>query len=322
MFFILKEYGFEILLGRKKIGECFWRTTHIFKRVKALVAERLSQEEHMFSFQYQSLIDGSKDGIPHYVYTDHTHLANLASYPYFTEKDLYSRQWIDLERTIYHNARLNFTRTSVVSRSIVEDYSCPPDKVVCVYSGSNVGTGFAVNDEKYRAKTIVFVGLEWERKGGPELVEAFGRVLEAHPDARLVIVGCSPKVNLRNCDVVGQVPIEALDDWYENASVFCLPARIEPSFPIVCVEAFAHRLPVVATDVEGMPDLVRDGETGFLVKAGDVEGLSKALINLLSDPEKCRALGENGRRLVLERYNWETVGAEMARNIRATVGAR
>lgn len=318
MFFILKEYGSEILLGRKKISECFWRTTYIFRRIKTLVSNLLSQDEYRFSFQFQSLYDGSKEGLPHYVYTDHTHLANL-SYPDFEKKDLYSPRWIELERTIYHNATLNFTRSSNISRSIIEDYSCPSDKVICVHSGSNIGTNIEVDKGKYENKNILFVGMDWERKGGPELVEAFKRVLKAHPTARLTVVGCSPKLNIPSCDVVGRVPLERLNHYYERASVFCLPTKLDPSFPIVCLEAFAHGLPVVATDVEGIPDLVLEGETGHLVKCGDVEHLSEVLVELIGNAEKCQALGENGRRLVLEKYSWEKVGAEIAKNVMATL---
>lgn len=317
IFNIIREYGLEILLGRKKISECFWRTPYIFRKTKTMVSNLLSRNEYEFSFQFQSLIDGSREGLPHYVYTDHTHLANL-SCPNFDKKDLYSPRWIELERTIYHNATLNFSRSSDVSRSLLEDYSCPPEKIVCVYAGSNVGTGFAVDGEKYKNKNILFVGMDWQRKGGPELVEAFKRVLMVHPTAHLTIVGCSPKVKVSNCDVVGLVPVEKLGSYYERASVFCLPTRLDPSFPVVFLEAFAYGLPVVSTDIEGIPDLVLHGETGYLVKCGDVDRLSELLIELIGDPNKCRAMGENGRRLVIERYNWDKVGAEIAERIVAS----
>ncbi len=316
-FFVFKEYGLEILLHKRKIRECFWRTTYIFKKIKTLVSNLLSKDEYEFSFQNQSLFDGSKQGLPHYVYTDHTHLANLY-YPDFNRKSLYSQDWIALEKTIYHNATLNFTRNSLASESIVKDYSCPSDKVICVYAGSNVGTNFEVDTEKYKSKNILFVGFYWERKGGPELVEAFKRVLKAHPDARLTIVGCSPKVKVPNCDVVGQVPLENVSHYYEKASLFCLPSKLEP-YAIVFLEAFTHGLPVVATDIKGASDYVVDGETGYLVKLGDVEYLSQVLIELIANPERCRALGQNGRRLVLEKYSWEKVGAEIAKNIKATI---
>ena len=68
-----------------------------------------------------------------------------------------------------------------------------------------------------------------------------------------------------------------------------------------------------------MSDCVINEETGYLVQPGDIPNLSKAMIELLGDPGKCRAFGENGRHLVIERYNWEIVTSEMARNIRATL---
>ena len=317
IFFVFREYGLEILLGKKKIRECFWRTTYIFKRMKTLVSNRLSQNEYEFSFQTQSLFDGSKQGLPHYVYTDHTHLANL-HYPGFEKKNLYSARWLKLERIIYENATLNFTTSIFASRSIVEDYSCPRHKVICVYAGSNIETNFKVDRGKYNNKNILFVGIDWERKGGPELVEAFKLVLKAHPDAQLTIVGCSPKLNILNCDVVGRVPLERLNHYYEKASLFCLPSRLEPSAGVF-LEASAHELPVVATDIGGTPDRVLDGETGYLVKPGDVEHLSKVLIELVGNPEKCRTLGQKGRRLILEKFTWEKVGAEIAKNMLATI---
>jgi glycosyltransferase involved in cell wall biosynthesis len=319
MLHVFIEYGWEILLGRKAVRECFWRTAYIFRAIKALTSAVLSKDRYAFSIQNQSLFDGSKAGIPHYVYTDHTHLANLR-YPDFDRRRLYSARWVELERSVYLNATLNFTRNRLAARSIVEDYSCPPDKVVCVFAGSNVGTDFEVNVRKYSSKRILFVGTEWERKGGPELVEAFKRVLEAHPTARLTIIGCSPEVDVPNCEVVGRVPLERLNDWYEGASVFCLPSKLEP-YAIVFLEAAAHGLPVVATEMEGAADFVLHGETGYLVKLGDIESLAGVLSRMIADPEKCRTMGENGRRLVRQNFSWDKVGARLVENILASTRA-
>jgi glycosyltransferase involved in cell wall biosynthesis len=317
MFFVFIEYGREILLSKKQIRECFWRTPFIFRTIKGLVSSILSRERYEFSIQNQSLFDGSREGLPHYVYTDHTHLANL-HYPGFERKNLYSQKWIEMERSIYHNAVINFTRSNYAADSIVQDYGCPPEKVICVYAGSNVGTDFTVNREKYKNKNILFVGVDWKRKGGPDLVEAFKLVLKVYPDARLTIVGSSPKLDIPNCDVVGQVPLQNVNYYYENASVFCLPSRLEPA-ALVFLEASAHELPVVTTKVGGSADRVIDGETGYLVEPGNVEQLSKMLIELIGNPEKCQTFGENGRRLVLERYTWQKVGNEIAKNIMATI---
>jgi glycosyltransferase involved in cell wall biosynthesis len=318
MFYVLKEYGLEILRAKKTIQGCFWRTTYIFDKMRSLVSNELSKQDFVFSFQNQSLFDGSKENLPHYVYTDHAHLANLY-YPGFQRKDLYSSCWIELEKSIYKHATLVFTRSNYAAKSIIEDYLCPPEKVICVYAGGNAGANFEINRGKYQSKNILFVGGDWERKGGPDLVKAFKRVMETYPTAQLTIVGCSPRLNIVNCVVVGRVPPYRVNDYYEMACVFCLPSRLEPSAGVL-LEAAAHALPVVATDVGGTTERVINEKTGYLVDPGNAIRLSEVLISLLGNPEQCRVLGENGRRLVRAKYNWENVGADIAKNIIATLG--
>jgi len=174
-----------------------------------------------------------------------------------------------------------------------------------------------MDKSKYGNKNILFVGVDWERKGGPELIKAFGEVLKVYPDAQLTIVGCTPNPNISNINIVGCVTQEDVNSYYEKASVFCLPSRLDPSTNVV-LEASAHALPVVATDVGGTPDRVLNGETGYLVKPGDVGQLAEILIELIGHAKKCQDMGEKGRHFVLERYNWEKVGAEITKRIVAS----
>jgi glycosyltransferase involved in cell wall biosynthesis len=313
-FFVFKQYGYDILLGRKKFKNCYLRTPYFFKKVKSIVSTQLSKNDYAFSFQLQSLIDASTPELPHFVYTDHTHLANL-EYPSFRRSELFPEGWIRLEKTIYQNATLVFARSSNISRSVIEQYKCEPGKVICVYAGNNVPiTDRLLDHRRYYYKNILFVGRDWERKGGPDLVEAFKIVLSFHPDAHLTIVGCSPKIDVPNCTVTGPVPLSQVSKYYEMASIFCLPTKREP-FGIAFVEAQTFKLPVVATAIGAIPDFVIDQQNGFLVQPNDVKGLALALIKLINDPEKCRTFGENGFRLVKERYTWDKVGTRIREHI-------
>jgi glycosyltransferase involved in cell wall biosynthesis len=318
LIFTLKEYGWDILLRRKNYRHCLLRTTHIFKKIKVEVARRLSPANYLFSFQTQSLFDASVPGLPHFVYTDHTHLANLR-YPGFDRKNLFARAWVELEKRIYHQATLNFVTSNFAAGSMVEDYAVQPDKVVCVYSGINVPANLLLDRKDYGRKNILFVGVRWERKGGPELLEAFKLVLKAHPDASLTIVGCSPQVDVPNCEVIGLIPAHEVSRYYEKATVFCLPSNLEPS-AVALIEASAYRLPVVSTDIGGTPDRVLEGKTGHLFKPGDVAHLAQILIDLIGQPETCQRLGEAGYRLVMERFTWEKVGFRLQENIAAVIG--
>jgi glycosyltransferase involved in cell wall biosynthesis len=146
--------------------------------------------------------------------------------------------------------------------------------------------------------------MEWERKGGPLLVAAFRRVLSEHPGAKLIIVGCAPEVSAPNCEVLGLLAPEAVSAWLARADIFCMPTRREP-FGIAVVEAMLAGLPVVATNVGALPEIVENGVTGFLVESGDEAGLAAVLSALLADAEKRRAFGRQGAAVARQRYTWE-----------------
>jgi len=321
MFHTLREYGWEIVRGRKTARDCFFRTPYLFHVIKEFMTHKLDDPDYLFSFQMQSLFDASNEKLPHFVYTDHTNLANT-NYPIQDESRLYSPAWIALEQTIYQNACHVFTRSSNITRSLIEQYQCDPYKVSCVYAGSNIThRDDPLENDAYHNKNILFVGIDWERKGGPELLEAFHQVLAVHPDAHLTIVGCNPVVTLPNCHVMGRLSLDELHHHYRQASIFCLPTKLEP-FGIVFIEALSYRLPIVATCIGAIPDFVRDGENGYLVEPGATQNLAEALIKLLDDPEKCRRFGNAGYKTAQERYTWENVGLRMKERIRVALATR
>jgi glycosyltransferase involved in cell wall biosynthesis len=95
-----------------------------------------------------------------------------------------------------------------------------------------------------------------------------------------------------------------------DADVMVLPSHAE-GLPLVVLEAMAAAKPVVATAVGGVPELVVDGETGLLVPPGDVEALTRALDDLLGDPDRARRLGEAGRRRALEKFSADEAAARV-----------
>jgi glycosyltransferase involved in cell wall biosynthesis len=311
LLYAMKTSGARVVSRTESLRTAYWRSPYLFRKVKSVMPDFISPTRHAFSIQTQSIYDASVLGVPHFVYTDHTHLSNLAS-QFFDRRQLRSSEWISLERSLYHNAATVFTRSNHVSVDLVEHYGVPPEKIVCAGFGTNVRVrpNAQLNNDGYSNKQILFVGGDWERKGGPELMRAFEQVLARHPAARLLIAGAEPKHVLPNCAVLGHVPLEQLPDLYGRCSVFCVPTRLEP-FGVVFLEAMMHKLPVVATRIAAIPDMVRDRVTGLLVEPGDSEALAAALNCLLDDPPLCRDYGERGFEHAIRTYTWERVGARV-----------
>lgn len=321
LFPMLLLYGLDLLAKRKRPRGAFFATPFLFHQVKRLVKKQLQKDDadYLFSFQLQSFFDTSTDFMPHFVYTDHTHLANL-TYPDFDRSQLYAPQWIALEKQIYERATAVFTRSTNINQSLIDQYHIPAAKIHCIYVGINTtGQAQPKPASHYQQKQILFVGIDWERKGGPTLLAAFKNILQTHPDAHLTIVGATPETNLPNCRVVGLVPVSQVDQYYQEATIFCLPTTLEP-FGVVFVEAMTHQLPIIATQVGALSDMVIPDYNGYLVPPHNVADLTAALLSLLADSEKRYQFGQNSYQLAQERYNWQQVGTAARQVIMAAVG--
>ena len=155
------------------------------------------------------------------------------------------------------------------------------------------------------------VGRLEEQKGHAHLLEAWPSVVADFPDARLLLVGDGSlrgalEARARALGVAGSlifvgfradVPclLDAMD-------VVCLPSLYE-GMPLTAIEGSAMARPVVATAVDGTPEVVRDGRTGRLVPPADPPALARALAGLLRDPEGARQMGQAGRDWVLTRFD-------------------
>ena len=104
--------------------------------------------------------------------------------------------------------------------------------------------------------------------------------------------------------MAGRLQDASLHAWYEAASLFVHPTQYEGS-SIVTLEAMSHRRPVVATTAGGLPDKVRDGETGWLVPPGDAPALARALRTAIGASPEFATMGAAGRALVEAEFSWD-----------------
>ena len=155
------------------------------------------------------------------------------------------------------------------------------------------------------------------RKGHRDAIDAFHRLADKHPSARLLLYGgdmglAGQRANLevlRSAAKAGPggdriefhefVPDPAGALRHARAA---LSLSQSESFSLACQEASAHGLPLIATRSGGPAEIVEEGVTGFLVDVGDVDAIAARMDDLLSDPELARQLGRAGAELVRERF--------------------
>jgi glycosyltransferase involved in cell wall biosynthesis len=311
LLFVLVEWGPGALLDRRRRWGAFFRTSLMFRWIRRETRRRAAREHYLFTFQTQSLFDASVAGVPHFVYTDHTELVNR-QYPW-PDPHPAPESWIRREQGIYRRAAAVLVWSGHVARSLAEDYGVEPERIVWVGVGGDGEPEPSAGS--YDSCRILFVGRDWERKGGPDLLVAFAGVRRQLPEATLVVAGSRPEVEEPGVTVLGEVGPATVRRLMAEAAVFCMPTLREP-FGLVFVEAAIHGLPVVATRTGALPDIVVEGETGHLVRPHDVEGLSERLAGLLADPAACARLGVAARRRALERWTWRGASARIAAAVR------
>ena len=117
------------------------------------------------------------------------------------------------------------------------------------------------------------------------------------------------ELKLANVTFVGRVPSTEMGKLYDEADVYLNSSDID-NMPLSIIDSFAAGVPVVTTDAGGIPYVVRDGETGFLVGRGQHVDMAKAALRLLREPSLASHIADTARQECLDRYTWPAVQKE------------
>jgi glycosyltransferase involved in cell wall biosynthesis/peptidoglycan/xylan/chitin deacetylase (PgdA/CDA1 family) len=186
------------------------------------------------------------------------------------------------------------------------------DKIVLIPNGIDP-TVFATRQYSPRPRRIAMVACLREEKRIDVLISAAPQILARFPDASFLIVGdgtcreslvaLTKRLGVENrFSFLGHR--DDVPAVLTQADVFVLPSRSE-AFPNSVIEAMASGLPVVASNVGGIPELVAEGQTGHLVPPGNPGALAGALNGLLDDPERCAEFGRAGRIKIEQNYSFD-----------------
>ena len=201
------------------------------------------------------------------------------------------------------NADLVLTQTEIVRKQVLEDF--PGKNIKAIPNGIDPGKKIS------HGRSIVFVGNFIPRKGIPYLMKAMRKL----KGARLVMVGDGPEMQqtkemAKGMDVefVGRVQPEEVKKHLMKRCIFVLPSVSGKGegFPNVILEAMSVGLPVVATRIAGIPEIIEDGRTGFLVNEKNPEELADRMGKLLKDTKLRKRMSENCLKEV-KKYSWKNV---------------
>jgi starch synthase len=289
-----------------------FHTSRLSHRVLSRNMRRRTQSATDFDLALQVHGWVSGQPRPYAIYVDQTRLMAERGWPDWMPFSPREREeLLRLERSMYAEAAHLFVMGEPARDSLGADYGVEGSRVSVVGGGlpyDDPPTPQQLTDEP----SILFIGRDFERKGGRVLLEAFDLVQERVPGATLMIVGAARDFDPPGVTGYGKIrDRRQLANLYRRARAFCLPSLYEP-YGLVLIEAMAHGIPCVGSAVQSIPEILDQGGAGLVVPPGDATELAEALISLLTDDELAGSLAANGPRWVAERLTWDHVAARVA----------
>jgi len=237
-----------------------------------------------------------------------------------------------LRRRLLHRVD-QFVPVSHYTAGLLHDRGVPPGRTRVVSNGTNPDRFHPRDSSSVRQELglsdrplLLTVGRLVPRKGIDTVLRALPSVAQVLPDVAYVVVGAGPdrarlerlarELGLQeHVYFRGRVPHEDLPHYYSAADLFVMPAREDPpdveGFGLVFLEANACGTPVIGARTGGIPDAIRDGETGLLVPPAAPEPLAEAIRRVLTRPDLAASLGRQGREYAANEASWAQVAERM-----------
>lgn len=207
------------------------------------------------------------------------------------------------------------------AKSAIDDYQADAEKVEVVPFGANLDDPPLAEDvigKKLSSPCrLLFVGKDWQRKGGTIAFDTLMALLGRGVEAELVVVGTIPPIQHEKLTVIPYLnknvsqQRQQLNQLFLDSHFFIFPTRAECS-PIVICEANAFGLPVLTTEVGGIPTIVKNGNNGYMLpRSASGEEYAHLIAQTISDPSTYQQLVHSSRREYDQRLNWDKWGEKM-----------
>ncbi|RFC49183.1 MAG: Glycosyltransferase involved in cell wall bisynthesis [Verrucomicrobia bacterium] len=307
--------------GMRKNAASYVKQSRACERKIRALKQRPDFVFHLFGM-YCPFWDGFD--IPFSMYLDYTMALAHRTWepwaPFAGQADL--QAWLDCEAVAYANASRIFTFSSLVKRSLVEDYGVAPEKVFVTGAAGQFAQPYE-GPKEIGGSRLLFNATNFERKGGDLVMEAFRKVRSVLPATELLVVGgeedSEPYPGIQHLGFVSGPG--AMERLFLSSDLLLAPARCEP-YGQLLVEAANYGLPSIVSDRGGMKEIIEPDVNGVVLSELSSDCLAEAVISLLQDPVRLRRYSEAGRAKVRAQLNWLSIAEGMLKEMTRAVEDR
>jgi alpha-maltose-1-phosphate synthase len=246
-----------------------------------------------------------------YSYNDGNIICKMRS-PYFDKRyTKFALKALEWEKRINKNLTKIFTMSEYLRQSFINDYEISSERVFNIGAGMN----FYIPEEMpkkhdHKNINIIFIGIDFERKGGYILLDAFQKITQKYKSVVLHIIGPKNIGILSNSNVIFHGFFDKNDPNFKEilrqGDIGILPSLYEP-FGISMLETMAYGMPGIAPNEYAFPDMIVHNKTGLLIDYVSSENIYNAIEYYLSNQDKMRQHGIDARKYVLDNYGWNRV---------------
>lgn len=314
------------------------REPSVLKNLARQVNERLADQDYDIIFcPGTSPISYLNKAKPIAVWVDSTFASAIDYYPYY--KNLAKETIRNANRTTQlalDKADLIIFTSDWALNDAQKHYSIDPKKLVSIPFGANLECNRTLPEIKTLVESkcrdickLLFIGVDWERKGGDIAVKVVELLNKKGIQAELHVVGCEPKGSMPSFVVrhgfISKNTVEGqkeLDQLFSEAHFFIMPTHAE-MFGIVFAEASSWGVPSIATNTGGVPSAVRDGTNGFTLDVhADPEEYAEIIEKWFFDKSKYRDLAISSFQEYQDRLNWDVAGKTVNKRLLQLIEAK
>lgn len=241
-------------------------------------------------------------------------LYNFSGFNNISEKYLYKR--MKNQQIFYSKCKAIFTMGQWLADYMISECNIPKEKVHAVGAGINICPA-DINTSQKEGNKILFVGRDFERKGGPLVLKAFKILKEKYmKEAQLYVIG--PNTNplsakTEGIHFLGELSRKEVSDFFNLCDIFCMPSYFE-AYGIVFAEALCYGLPCIGRNRFAMKEIIKENENGHLINEDNDELLAKMMFELLKNEDMKQKLIEQKEEYI-KYYSWKRVVCDIKKVI-------
>lgn len=321
--YVLRVFNFSI----RKITRKRYNLAHSILLARAyanVVSKKLNQKKYdiIYAPASSTLIAYLKTDIPIVYFSDATFASIYGYYKDYSDLVKFSVKESNLiEQKAILNSELSVFASNWAVKSAKKNYPVETKKIELVKFGANIDEDPPIRDIDNKLKnetcTLLFLGVDWERKGGKLAFEAFKQLINDGIKAKLIICGCVPPVEHEAMQVIPFLNKNKRDDYIkfnellEQAHFLLLPTRAECAGIVFC-EAAANSIPAITTDTGGVSSYVENNVNGFTFPIdAPAREYANIIEKLFIDKSEYKKLAIKSREKYENELNWHQWGRKM-----------